>query len=323
MKKILVKLTPRFIRKIYKIDENLNIMIKSLPFILKIENIEKLFSLLTSNSEKLKINNEQKSIQEYINMQKISYEDINRTPESIVGNYQWHENYPYETFLLYEFGDIRYPIFDNFKDKIALDFACGPGRMVKRMRKLFNKVDGCDISQRLLNEAAKLNPESDFYLTKGNDLGNVKNNFYDFVYCTISMQHIACHSIRISIIKNIYDSIKIGGKVTLQMAYNPDVPYVKESKIIINDKLVVVKDKINIANYMDDDTFADGTNGKHDVGIGLNDIELLKNDFISIFGNCYIWFSNTKYYYANLKNAQHGINYWATDWIYIHCVKMV
>ena len=67
-----------------------------------------------------------KTVQDYIKMQKREYENPDITPENIVGQYDWHEEYPYETFLLYRNGDVRKPIFEYTKDKIALDFACGP-----------------------------------------------------------------------------------------------------------------------------------------------------------------------------------------------------
>lgn len=109
----------------------------------------------------------EKTEQDYIQMQKQAYENPEVSPEDIVGQYEWHEEYPYETFLLYKNGDIRKPIFENTKDKAALDFACGPGRMVKRMMKVFQKVDGCDISSRLIQEAKERVPEADFYVPNG------------------------------------------------------------------------------------------------------------------------------------------------------------
>lgn len=222
-------------------------------------------------------------------MQKTHYEDETIPSEYIVGNYAWHEKFPYETFLLYEFGDVRRPIFDKFDDKIALDFACGPGRMVKRMNKFFERVDGCDLAQRLLDEAKVENPNSQFYLTNGQDLGNTEENFYDFIYCTISMQHIASHSIREKIIKKMYSSLKSGGKITLQMAYNEDCPYVRTNSFLVNDKKILVKYRINQASYLDDDVSAHSTNGAWDVGIGEDDLVNLKKDFTDIFGNVKVW----------------------------------
>ncbi|MEJ7676224.1 MAG: hypothetical protein WKF59_26850 [Chitinophagaceae bacterium] len=66
----------------------------------------------------------------YINMQKSIYENPKYSSADIVGFYDWHEEFPYETLLLYINGDIRKPVFNQFNDKVALDFGCGPGRMV-------------------------------------------------------------------------------------------------------------------------------------------------------------------------------------------------
>lgn len=260
--------------------------------------------------------NRNKTEQDYILMQKKFYESSDITPNGIVGQYDWHENYPYETFLLYKYGDVRYPIFENCSDKIALDFACGPARMVLRMKKYFSKVDGCDISKTLINEARRISPDSSFYVTNGNDLGNVPVDYYDFVYCTISMQHIASYSVRMSILKQIRLALKQGGKVVLQMAYNADFPYVVEKKKIINGVLVSKKYKGEHAQYNQDDYSADSTNGVHDVGIGEKDIPLLKNDMMKYFANIDMWYSNVDAYYKNLKETVHS-DYWATDWIYI------
>ena len=313
LEKLQIRLTPRFIRRIQRIENQINSLNEKINFdyIFNKTDIANSINQIKDNS----------TLQDYTNMQKQLYEDSNIKGEYIVGNYDWHENYPYETFLLYENGDIRKPIFENFQDKIALDFACGPGRMINRMKKIFKKVDGCDIAQRLLDEAKIINPQSDFYVTSGNNLGNTKHDFYDFIYCTISMQHIACHSIRKNIVKNMHSALKENGKITLQLAYNRDVPYTKEKKIIINDKLVIIKEKIPMANYISDDSFAKETNGMYDVGIGENDLQNLKNDFINIFGNCKIWFSNVSNYYKNLNNTKHNGDYWATDWIYINCLR--
>ena len=258
---------------------------------------------------------------DYINMQKREYENPNVTPEDIVGQYAWHEEYPYETFLLYKNGDVRKPIFENTKDKTALDFACGPGRMVKRMLKVFKKVDGCDISGRLIEEARNRVPETDFYVTNGNDLGDVPLNHYDFIYCTISMQHIASYEIRRSILENMKQALRQGGKIVLQMAYNPHFPYVSErSRYQINEKEIVMYEKADMADYFGNDFDAVKTNGLHDVGIGKNDLPQIKKDIAELFTNVSIWFSNVKDYYDDLEGQKHS-NYWATDWLYIYAEK--
>ena len=82
---------------------------------------------------------------EYTLMQKSFYDDETISPEDVVGSYGWHEKFPYESQLLFKRGDMRFPLFESTKDKIALDFGCGPGRMVLRMSPLFERVDGVDL----------------------------------------------------------------------------------------------------------------------------------------------------------------------------------
>jgi SAM-dependent methyltransferase len=268
-----------------------------------------------------------KTEQNYLNMQKSFYEaDI--PAKAIVGNYIWHEEYPYETFLLFKNGDIRKPIFDTFNDKVALDFACGPGRMVKRMRYLFKRVDGCDISSRLLKEAEHYcnisggGYASEFYLTNGNDLGNAPKNFYDFIYCTISMQHIASHTIRKKILANMFAALKVGGKITLQMAYNPRAPFTNElpESVLVNGMQIRFFFPQKGAAYLSDDFDATSTNGVYDVLIGKKDLVSVRADLTKQFSNVAIWFSNISNYFNDL-NGQNHPQFWATDWIYLHGEK--
>lgn len=262
-----------------------------------------------------------KTEQDYIHMQQEHYNNEAISPEDIVGNYSWHEEFPYETFLLYRNGDIRKPVFATTADKTALDFACGPGRMVKRMQRYFRQVDGCDISARLIEEARKRVPGGYFYVTNGNDLGDVPLEHYDFIYCTISMQHIASHKIRMEIVRQMYAALKAGGRITLQMAYNPNYPYVAERKrMIVNDTEIKIYQKQPMADWSADDFDATKTNGLYDVGIGERDIENVKADFSDIFQNVAVWFGNVSNYYKNLDGAV-CCDYWATDWLFIYGEK--
>ena len=59
-----------------------------------------------------------------------------------VGEFDAHESYPYEDYLLEEYSGPR---------GIALDFACGMGRMMSRFKPLFDVVDGVDLSAEISN----------------------------------------------------------------------------------------------------------------------------------------------------------------------------
>ena len=89
-------------------------------------------------------------IESYRKMQKKEYANYTKTFEDAknlcVGNFDVHEAYPYEEYLLEHFEGSQ---------TIALDFACGMGRMMNRMMSHFDFVDGSDISSENLSYAKK------------------------------------------------------------------------------------------------------------------------------------------------------------------------
>jgi len=226
-------------------------------------------------------------------------------------------------------GDLRLPIFEDFSDKIALDFACGPGRMVKRMSRLFKRVDGVDIAPRLIEEARANCPGSNFYVTSGDDLGDAPENTYDFVYSTIAMQHIAVHSVRMNILKNIRNVLKEGGCFTIQMAFSKYYPYSRTmADNNLNDDLRVILKlrEEKHASWLDNKVNANCTNSGCDVAIGPADIPLVVADFSQYFRDISIWFCDYSLYFADIYNLEYiirneGNTYWPTHFIFINGYK--
>ena len=62
---------------------------------------------------------------QYLRMQKNFYDELPHTEEEIVGNYDFHENFPYETHLLHSYGDIRKPVLANRSEAVGFDIGCG------------------------------------------------------------------------------------------------------------------------------------------------------------------------------------------------------
>jgi 2-polyprenyl-3-methyl-5-hydroxy-6-metoxy-1,4-benzoquinol methylase len=92
--------------------------------------------------------------------------------------------------------------------KKALDIGCGCGRNVANLLSAadFKRVDGCDISLSNVEYSKKYvnNPNSNFWETDGYTLNPAKNNEYDYIMSHIVFQHIANHSIRYSLLSDVY-----------------------------------------------------------------------------------------------------------------------
>jgi len=265
-----------------------------------------------------------KTTEDYSLMQKSQYSARSTVPEDVVGNYAWHENFPYETNLLFRYADIRLPIFGTSIQERALDVGCGPGRMITRMRRFFRQIDGADISAYLLEIAQKEHPKSAFFETNGSNLGNAPADSYDFVYSTIALQHIAVNSIRNSIYREILRVLKPGGKFTIQFAYLDTLPYIirRDDPLLSKFRIARGSRVTAHADWSENRTNASSTNGACDTTLGPNSLPIAVNEFKSLFDAVEYWFYDIRICLADLRGASH-CDYWASHWIFFHGTKPV
>jgi ubiquinone/menaquinone biosynthesis C-methylase UbiE len=81
----------------------------------------------------------------------------------------------------------------NISKKVALDFGCGIGRLSSAMSKHFEKVIGVDIAPSMIKQAQEYNVNNKkctFILNTKSNLGIFPNNYFDFIYSNITLQHI-------------------------------------------------------------------------------------------------------------------------------------
>jgi 2-polyprenyl-3-methyl-5-hydroxy-6-metoxy-1,4-benzoquinol methylase len=262
----------------------------------------------------------------YSVMQKMYYDNPATSVESVVGNYEYHESVPYESLLLYKNHDVRFPIFSSFSDKIAFDICCGEGRMIRRMSKIFKRVDGCDISTKMLSAAKERCQDSLLYLKNGQNCGNAEKGIYDFIYCTISLQHISSYTIRSSIISNAVSLLNKEGKMSLQLLYSKNYPYIFSDRIVRTggDFLLEIytKDTKHVS-YFEDKFDAKSTNSGCDSLIGENDIVAVLHDFSKYFKHLSVWFYDISIgretvFKNNHPNSHSKRNYQGTHFIIIH-----
>ncbi len=168
------------------------------------------------------------SKEKYAKMQKDQYEATAaswtvKDRDHVVGGFDFHNNWKdYDEFL---FKDV------DTKDKIALDFGCGPGRNMVKFANRFKSIDGVDISSKNLDNAViwlkanNITTIPNLFLNNGVDLSCITtDNHYDVVFSTICMQHICVHETRFSMLKEFHRVLKSGGSVCIQMGFGPNHP---------------------------------------------------------------------------------------------------
>ena len=77
--------------------------------------------------------------------------------------------------------------------KKALDFGCGVGRLTQALASYFNEVYGVDIAPSMIALANQYNnfPEKcKYFLNERDDLSIFPGNSFDFIYTSITLQHM-------------------------------------------------------------------------------------------------------------------------------------
>lgn len=164
----------------------------------------------------------------------------------------------------------------SWKDAKIFEFGCGCGRNIIWLRKharWCQEISGCDISannitntRTLLGSESPNPPHTKLYMSSGMDCGLTPSNHYDMVFSTIVLQHICVHSIRYSIMEDIYRILVPDGLFSFQMGFDGEpesetLPDRKNSPEIHQPKVDAQ------ALYHENNTDATQTNSDADVRI--------------------------------------------------------
>jgi SAM-dependent methyltransferase len=188
---------------------------------------------IVKGCERLKAYIVQRSPADYARMQKRAYESYARldavTPgdigdDFVVGSWREHDAWKdYEDYLMKH--------VPRDASWVALEYGCGPGRNIRRWTDWFKRIDGVDIAQQNLDNARiyikdRITPEKSprLFLTEGLDCGAAPHNSYDFAFSTICLQHICVHSVRYSIFTSLFNCLKPGGRLSIQMGFGVPSP---------------------------------------------------------------------------------------------------
>ena len=101
----------------------------------------------------------------------------------------------------------------------ALDFGCGVGRLSRALRTYFGEVYGVDISQEMVRLAREFTPSCSFIVNQAANLKVFEDDYFDFAYSNIVLQHQPSGEIAKSYIREFVRVVKPGALIVFQMPY--------------------------------------------------------------------------------------------------------
>lgn len=137
------------------------------------------------------------------------------------------------------YADLQYPgtyylAFRDLPDLIArhatgpkaLDFGCGAGRSTRFLRELGFDVIGVDVSDSMLVEARKRDPEGDYRRIPVGSLGPVAAERFDLVLCAFTFDNVPDPEVRKALFTAMGSVLSPGGRI-VNLVSSPAI-YVNE-----------------------------------------------------------------------------------------------
>jgi 2-polyprenyl-3-methyl-5-hydroxy-6-metoxy-1,4-benzoquinol methylase len=109
--------------------------------------------------------------------------------------------------------------FDAGNNGTALDFGCGVGRLSRALRSYFAEVYAVDIAEEMIRLAKEYTPSCMFLLNQDDSLHLFRDDFFDFIYSNIVLQHQPTKEIAKTYIREFVRVVRPQGMVVFQIPY--------------------------------------------------------------------------------------------------------
>ena len=132
--------------------------------------------------------------------------------------------FPATYYLAYR--DLPAILGAHFRGTRAVDFGCGAGRSTRFLRGLGFDVIGLDISAPMLAEARARDPEGDYRLISGDDLGGVEPGACDLALSVFPFDNIPTMEEKVSALRSLGRLLAPEGRI-VNLVSSPEI-YVRE-----------------------------------------------------------------------------------------------
>ena len=111
------------------------------------------------------------------------------------------------------FRDIPALLAKHVTGKAALDFGCGAGRSTRFLREQGFDVVGADISEAMLQEAARRDPTGSYVLLPPGDLRALAERCFDLVFCAFTFDNIPNRDARSDLFRQLARRLTAHGRI--------------------------------------------------------------------------------------------------------------
>jgi SAM-dependent methyltransferase len=128
--------------------------------------------------------------------------------------------FPGTYYLAYR--DIPGLISDHVTGPRALDFGCGTGRSTRFLKALGFETTGVDISEDMLGQARRLDPEGNYVLVKDGSLGSIRGGTYDLVLSAFTFDNIPTMDKKVALFNQLRGLLLNQGKI-INLVSSPEI----------------------------------------------------------------------------------------------------
>lgn len=111
------------------------------------------------------------------------------------------------------FRDIPQLLTKHVVGKRALDFGCGAGRSTRFLRDHGFDVIGADISEAMLNEASRRDPQGSYVLLDQNGLSALGDRTFDLLLCAFTFDNIPSRPRRVTLFRELSRHLAPEGRI--------------------------------------------------------------------------------------------------------------